>query len=545
MVCTDLKLVTNELIGQKITVNGWVHNFRKINKLFFIDLRNEESILQIFCFHPSEQLKISFFDKLTFESVISVSGTVQKRKSPNDNLENGDIELVFESGEILNLAHELSFLPKDVHSSSENQRLQYRYLDLRSFFLQNNLRKRNKFIHEMRNFLIEENFLEIDTPILAKPTPEGAKDFLVKIDNEKNKFYALPQSPQLFKQILMTSGFSKYFQIAKCFRDEDLRSDRQPEFTQLDLEMSFVDFVRIKELIEKMLRKITKNTFNKEIKTPFMEMNYQEAIQKYGSDKPDIRFDYFLQNWNSYKKTFLEKEKFADDISIVALEIPFQLEKKGEEIIFDITKKYALKNIYFQNHQHRNNINLINSEKKYVYIVDQDENLMRECLGLIRFELGKLYNLAADSEDKYLWIVNWPMFSYDKELKKYEVMHHPFTQPENLEEKDFLKIKAKAYDLVLNGVEIGGGSIRIHKIDQQKKVFDIIGLKPENYLKDFAFFLQAMQSGMPPHGGIALGIDRILMMHLKCESIRDVIAFPKNSKGKDLMLDTPTTINHE
>ncbi len=541
-------------VGNQVNLKGWVANKRKLGGLTFIDLRDRWGVTQVI----SEK---NVNEDITKESIIEVLGKVQKRKDVNTNLDTGEIEIQASEIILLSKSESTPFVIRDELEAKEDTRLKHRYLDLRRPTMTKKMVLRHKFIKALRDFLDDEDFLEIETPLLSKSTPEGARDYLVPT-RDTGHFFALPQSPQLYKQLLMSSGIEKYFQIVKCFRDEDLRSDRQPEFTQLDMEMSFINEEAIRKFIEKML----KNVFKKigfQINNPFQIMEYDEALDLYGSDKPDLRFDYKLINvLDSFKNTKSVIFKNAQAIKMIAFDrlITKSQIKKLEEI----AKKNGSKGLLWASRDIKNQINegpgfkIIpeetaelfqknNIETGTLLFISGDYKTTVQSLGAVRSELNKIFNLAKD-ELNFSWIINWPCFEKNDQ-GRYVAAHHPFTSPsdETIDsfDKDPASARAKAYDLVLNGYEIGGGSLRISDLGIQKRVFSTIGMSDEETQKEFGFFLEAFKYGMPPHGGIAFGIDRILAIITNSESIREVIAFPKNANGIEPMSQSPSKVSEK
>lgn len=538
-------------INQKVILFGFVANKRKMGELVFIDLRDQWGITQIVL----RNIETNF----TKESVIKVIGVVKKRQDINHNLPTGKIEVIAEKIEIISLANQLPFIIHNDLEAKEETRLTHRFLDLRRPIMQQNLRLRHKMIKWIRDFFDEADFLEIETPLLSKSTPEGARDFLVPT-RKKHHFFALPQSPQLYKQLLMAGGIEKYFQIVRCFRDEDSRKDRQPEFTQLDIELAFTSPEQIKEIIEKLFVFLWTKLGHK-LKTPFLTMDYQEALNNYGSDKPDLRYQLLLTNVEEFfKNTSFRAFQNVEAIKMLYLEK--QVTKKQIAFLEQVAKKNQAKGLMWASLDGNNNwtgparkflmteLNQIKDnykQKHGTWLFIGDSLLaVNQALGAVRVELNNLFNLAK-KEWKFVWIENWPLFEQDLENKKITSAHHPFTrvvtEDEDILTKNPLQARAQAYDLVLNGFEIGGGSIRINDILMQKKIFEILNLKQSEYEKQFGFFLEAFKYGFPPHGGIAFGLDRILMILTNSKSIRDVIAFPKTANGFALMEDAPSLVN--
>lgn len=546
-------LLTKKNLGEKIALYGWVSNKRRFGPLTFIDLRDRHGIVQ--CVFEKDL-------NVTKESVMYVEGTVVKRLSPNSEIPTGDIEIKVSKHKVLSQSvNELPFAIRDDIDVREEIKLKYRYLDLRRPEMQKTIMFRAKIMHEIRNFLYENEFIEIETPTLAKSTPEGARDFLVATRN-KGQFWALPQSPQLFKQLLMISGFEKYYQIARCYRDEDSRKDRQPEFVQLDIETSFLNVDDFHKIIEKLVKRIMSSAGIK-VKTPFLKIKYADAIKDYGSDKPDLRYEYKITDIND----FCNETDFAiikDAKSKRMLFVDSIVNKKEFSILEEIAKKNKA-NILFYFTVVNGEISQTNFAKKvpleakklinendnkdgtYFVVANTYENAS-QALGAVRVELNNMFNYAKD-EYRFAWIVDWPMFEFNEDENKWDAAHHPFTRfAHTLDELDKLsidKINAIAYDLVLNGFEIAGGSARIYDKNMQEKMFNLIGLTKEQQESKFGWFLKAFDYGVPPHCGIAFGLDRLIMLLAHQKSIRDVIPFPKNSKNQDLLMDAPSDVTME
>lgn len=546
-------LLTKKNLGEKIALYGWVSNKRRFGPLTFIDLRDRYGIVQ--CVFEKDL-------NVTKESVMYVEGTVVKRLSPNSEIPTGDIEIKVSKHKVLSQSvNELPFAIRDDIDIREEIKLKYRYLDLRRPEMQKTIMFRAKIMHEIRNFLYENEFIEIETPTLAKSTPEGARDFLVATRN-KGQFWALPQSPQLFKQLLMISGFEKYYQIARCYRDEDSRKDRQPEFVQLDIETSFLNVDDFHKIIEKLVKRIMSSAGIK-VKTPFLKIKYADAIKDYGSDKPDLRYEYKITDIND----FCNETDFAiikDAKSKRMLFVDSIVNKKEFSILEEIAKKNKA-NILFYFTVVNGEISQTNFAKKvpleakklinendnkdgtYFVVANTYENAS-QALGAVRVELNNMFNYAKD-EYRFAWIVDWPMFEFNEDENKWDAAHHPFTRfAHTLDELDKLsidKINAIAYDLVLNGFEIAGGSARIYDKNMQEKMFNLIGLTKEQQESKFGWFLKAFDYGVPPHCGIAFGLDRLIMLLAHQKSIRDVIPFPKNSKNQDLLMDAPSDVTME
>lgn len=560
-------------IGEKVTLSGWVATKRDLGGLTFIDLRDREGITQIvFDIDVMDSKAVEVAQRLKTESVIKIKGEVKERFSKNKNIPTGDIEIFATELEILNNSETLPFQMTDT-GLNENIRLKYRYLDLRRPQMIKNLKMRHKMIMAIRNYMDEAGFLDVDTPILTKSTPEGARDFLVPSRTNEGQFYALPQSPQLFKQLLMIAGVEKYFQIAKCFRDEDLRADRQPEFTQLDIEMSFVELEDVINIIEGLAKRVFTAVTGEVADYDFPKMEYKEAMERFGSDKPDTRFGVELKDITDIVKNSAFKA-FTSTIEnrgiVKAIVAPNVAEKFSRKVLTEneeyvkryfnakglawikITKNGVNSPIAkFFTEEELNKI-IERTEAKVndiILIVADKPRVVYASLGALRLKIGKEENLYNKDEFKFLWVVHFPMFEYDEEEGRYKAEHHPFTSIVKDDMAKFfdgdMSIRTNTYDLVLNGSEIGGGSIRIHNPEVQEKVFEKLGLSQEQAREKFGFFIDAFKFGAPPHGGLAFGIDRWLMVMLKENSIRDVIPFPKTNKGQCLMTEAPGFVDDE
>ena len=564
-------------IGEVVTLSGWVDTKRNVStSLTFIDLRDREGKTQIVFNNELLSEKIlEETQKLKSESVIRVVGEVKERSNKNPNIPTGEIEVFAKEIEILNACDTLPFQISGIDDNlSENMRLTYRYLDIRRSKMLNNLKMRHRMIMSIRNYMDKAGFLDVDTPVLTKSTPEGARDFLVPSRTNPGTFYALPQSPQLFKQLLMIGGVEKYFQIAKCFRDEDLRADRQPEFTQLDIEMSFVEKEDVMNEIEGLAKYVFKNVTGEEANYTFQRMPYAEAMDRFGSDKPDLRFGVELKDLSDIVKNS-SFNAFSSTVQngglVKAVVAPNANEKFSRKIISEyeeyVKTYFGAKGLAYikltadeitspiAKFLSENEVKAIieKTEAKtgdVIFIVADKKKVVASALGALRLKIGKDLDLINKDDFKFLWVVDFPMFDYDEEEQRYKAEHHPFTSIKAEDLDKFLAgqtedIRTNTYDLVLNGSEIGGGSIRIFNPKIQSMVFDRLGLSQEEAKAKFGFFLDAFKYGAPPHGGLAFGIDRWLMVMLKEESIRDVIPFPKTNKGQCLMTEAPNTVDEK
>ena len=561
-----------ENIGEEVILSGWVSKVRDLGHFTFIDLRDRYGITQILV--NEEVSGKELFEearKLKNEWVIKVTGKVAERSSKNKNIPTGDIEVEAKNIEILSRSKQLPFEIDETGNLNENMRLTYRYLDIRRPKMLNNIIKRSDMLFSIRKFMNENGFLDIDTPILAKATPEGARDFVVPSRINKGDFYALPQSPQLFKQILMVSGVDKYYQLAKCFRDEDLRADRQPEFTQLDLEMSFIEQEDILNVTEALAKRVFKDVTGIEITENFERMSYDDAMNFYGSDKPDLRFDMKLidlskETQNCGFGVFENAIKDGGNVKAIVAPNAEKFSRKYIKDLEDFVKIYfKAKGLAYIKINEDGEINspiakFFTEEKlteitqklgiknnEIALILADKYKIVHDGLGALRLKLGEELELINKDSFKFLWVIDFPMFEWSEEENRYKAQHHPFTSIKQedrkyLDSNELDKIKTDSYDMVLNGYEIGGGSIRIHEEELQEKVFEKLGLSKEEQQEKFGFFLEVLKYGVPPHGGLAFGIDRWLMAMLKENSIKEVIPFPKTNKGQDLMTGAPAEI---
>ncbi|AXJ02538.1 aspartyl-tRNA synthetase [Cyclonatronum proteinivorum] len=558
-------------VGEQVTLNGWVNIRRDLGGVIFIDLRDRYGLTQVVFSPQDDEAAHLAADELRNEFVIGVSGKVQQRDPENINpkMKTGEIEVRVHALHIYSRAKTPPFEIKDDIQTNEETRLKYRYLDLRRAPLQQNLMLRSEVYRSTRNYFCENNFAEVETPVLMRSTPEGARDYLVPSRVNPGKFYALPQSPQIYKQTLMISGMDRYFQIVKCFRDEDLRADRQPEFTQIDVEMSFVDEESIYSMAEGLMARMLKDAMGKDISTPFPRMSYQHAIETYGSDKPDTRFDLTFRDLSEIVKDSefrVFSKTVAEGGKVVGFVAP-GYGSLGRGIMDRLTKRVQQEIgagglIYIKNNPNE----LYSSVSKFVseettrnmaeaagaaegdlvLILAGKAPLVYQQLGDLRLMFAKEYGLIDEQQTNFLWVTDFPLFEYSEEDGRYYAMHHPFTSPNPedvpLMETEPGKVRARAYDLVLNGSEIGGGSIRIHDFETQQKMFRMLGIEDEEAREKFGFLLEAFQYGAPPHGGIAFGLDRIVMLLAGAKSLRDVIAFPKNQRAQSTMDNCPDSV---
>ena len=569
--CNDLR---ESNIGDSVILNGWVDNRRDLGGVIFIDLRDRYGITQI-VFEPSFNKDTHELGKvLRSEYVISVEGTVRKRPhgTENSNLATGNVDVMINKLIILNEAKTPPFPIKDNIDVSEEIRLKYRYLDLRRSRMQNNMLIRHKFYQIARKYFDENNFIEVETPVLMKSTPEGARDFLVPSRLHKGSFYALPQSPQTYKQLLMVSGYDRYFQIVKCFRDEDLRADRQPEFTQIDVEMSFINEEIIYQMVEGLMKKLFKEIKDEDLTLPLKRLTYQEAMEKFGSDKPDTRYGMEMVTLNNvFSKT--EFKVFKDTLDNGGIITSLLAKECGNytrnqlDVLTEYVKKLGAGGLIwmrvkedgleapiskFLTDEEKNNIiSSLNAKVgDLVLILSGTKHKALPIMGNLRLEMAKRLNLSQNLKgDELIWVTKFPLFEWDEETQRLYAMHHPFTSPQNSDieyiESEPLKVHARAYDLVMNGNEIAGGSIRIFNSELQAKMFKALGISDDEAKEKFGFLMNAFQYGAPPHGGIAFGLDRMVMLFTNENSIRDLIAFPKTTSGLSLMDEAPSMVNDE
>ncbi len=557
--------VREEHIGQELTLKGWVGRRRDLGGLIFIDLRDREGIMQL-VINPEtvSQEVMTTAESLRSEYVIEVTGQVAAREQANDKIATGKVELHVTALEVLNTAKTTPFEIKDGIEANDDTRLRYRYLDLRRPEMLENLKLRAKVTHSIRNYLDELEFIDVETPFLSKSTPEGARDYLVPSRVNKGHFYALPQSPQITKQLLMNAGFDRYYQIVKCFRDEDLRGDRQPEFTQVDLETSFLTEQEIQDITEGLIARVMKETKGIKVTLPFPRMNYDDAIALYGSDKPDTRFDMLLTDLTELVKG-VDFKVFSEAPAVKAIVVKGAADhysRKDIDKMTEVAKQYGAKGLawvkvadgalngpvakFLTDLTTELTDALQLEEKDLVLFVADTLEIANATLGALRCRIAKDLDLIDNSQFNFLWVVDWPMFEWSEEEDRYMSAHHPFTLPQadtaHELEGDLAKVRAIAYDIVLNGYELGGGSLRINQKALQERMFTALGFSKEDATEQFGFLLEAMDYGFPPHGGLALGLDRFVMLLAGEENIREVIAFPKNNKATDPMTQAPSAV---
>ena len=567
--CTE---VSSDNIGENVTVMGWVQKRRNLGSLIFIDLRDRSGLLQIVFDEPKVGSEgFAKAETLRSEFVVAVTGTVEKRTAAvNENLKTGDIEVIASDIRILSESETPPFPIEENSQTKEDMRLRYRYLDLRRPDIQRNLMMKSKVAMLLRNFMAREGFLEIETPILTKSTPEGARDYLVPSRVHPGNFYALPQSPQLFKQLFMCSGYDRYFQIARCFRDEDLRADRQPEFTQADMELSFVDVDDVIDVNERLLQYVFKEAVGVEVKLPIQRMTWKEAMDRFGSDKPDTRFGMELVNVSETVAgcgfgVFTSAMEQGGSVRGINVKGQGTMPRKKIDKLVEFAKGYGAKGLAYlsvnEDGSYKSSFAKFMTEEELknlaarmqaepgdllLFAADKDK-VVWDVLGALRLELARQLELLDRNQYHFLWITEFPLLEWSEEENRFMAMHHPFTMPM---EEDWDKIdsdpgavRAKAYDIVLNGTELGGGSVRIHQDDIQEKMLEVLGFTKESAYEQFGFLLNAFKFGVPPHAGLAYGLDRMIMLMMQCDSIRDVIAFPKVKDASCLMTDAPNVVD--
>lgn len=566
-------LVTEAFLGQEITLKGWVNNRRDLGGLIFVDLRDREGIVQVVFNTAFSEEALKIAETVRSEYVVEVQGTVTKRdpETVNPKIKTGQVEVQVTNIKVINNSETPPFsINEENVNVDENIRLKYRYLDLRRQELAQTFKMRHQITRSIRQYLDDEGFFDIETPVLTKSTPEGARDYLVPSRVHDGEFYALPQSPQLFKQLLMISGFDKYYQIVKCFRDEDLRADRQPEFTQVDIEMSFVDQEDVMQMGEEMLKKVVKEVKGVEINGAFPRMTYKEAMRRYGSDKPDTRFEMELIDVSQLGRD-MDFKVFKDTVendgeikAIVAKGAAEQYTRKDMDALTEFVNIYGAKGLawvkvvedgltgpigrFFETENVETLLTLTGAEAgDLVMFVADKPNVVAQSLGALRVKLAKELGLIDETKLNFLWVTDWPLLEYDEDAKRYVAAHHPFTSPK---EADIAKLgtapeeaEANAYDIVLNGYELGGGSIRIHDGELQEKMFEVLGFTKEQAQEQFGFLLDAFKYGAPPHGGIALGLDRLVMLLTNRTNLRDTIAFPKTASATCLLTNAPGEVS--
>ena len=566
-------LVTEELVGKEITLHGWVQKRRDHGGVIFIDLRDREGVMQV-VFNPQHnQAAFEIADTLRSEYVIEVTGTVALRGEglTNPNLKTGTMELEVHDVELLAKAKTPPIYIEDDKVASDELRMKYRYLDMRRKPVLENLRLRHKTTRAIREYLDTEGFIDVETPYLAKSTPEGARDYLVPSRVHEGSFYALPQSPQTFKQLLMGGGLDRYYQIVRCFRDEDLRGDRQPEFTQVDIETSFLSAEEIQEMMEGLLKKVMKDTLGVEVTTPFPRLSFAEAMSRYGNDKPDTRFALELIDVadivkDSDLKVFSTVVENGGHVKALNLKgLADEYSRKDADSLAQFVAKYGAKGLawlkveedglkgpiakFLVNQETALRERLDAEVGDIIFFCADKPSVVAQSLSELRLHFGRKHELIDQSKFNFLWVVDWPLLEYDEDANRYQAMHHPFTRPVNEDFNGLLEnpadAKAQAYDIVLNGYELGGGSLRIHRRDMQEAMFNVLGFTKESAQEQFGFLMDALDYGFPPHGGIALGLDRLVMLLAGEDNIREVIAFPKNGSAMDTMTQAPSPVSEQ
>ena len=566
-------LVTEELVGKEITLHGWVQKRRDHGGVIFIDLRDREGVMQV-VFNPQHnQAAFEIADTLRPEYVIEVTGTVALRGEglANPNLKTGTMELEVHDVELLAKAKTPPIYIEDDKVASDELRMKYRYLDMRRKPVLENLRLRHKTTRAIREYLDTEGFIDVETPYLAKSTPEGARDYLVPSRVHEGSFYALPQSPQTFKQLLMGGGLDRYYQIVRCFRDEDLRGDRQPEFTQVDIETSFLSAEEIQEMMEGLLKKVMKDTLGVEVTTPFPRLSFAEAMSRYGNDKPDTRFALELIDVadivkDSDLKVFSTVVENGGHVKALNLKgLADEYSRKDADSLAQFVAKYGAKGLAWLKVEEDGLKGpiakfLVNQESSLrerldaevgdiIFFCADKPSVVAQSLSELRLHFGRKHELIDQSKFNFLWVVDWPLLEYDEDANRYQAMHHPFTRPVNEDFNALLEdpaaAKAQAYDIVLNGYELGGGSLRIYRRDMQEAMFNVLGFTKESAQEQFGFLMDALDYGFPPHGGIALGLDRLVMLLAGEDNIREVIAFPKNGSAMDTMTQAPSPVSEQ
>ena len=555
--------------GKSVILNGWVNTVRLHGQVVFVDLRDRYGKTQIVFNSEDYNGDFEQVKKLSMEDVLSISGNVRDRdkNSVNSDMLTGEVEVYVTTMEILNYADPLPFVISDRKSAEEDLRLKYRYLELRTEELQDNIKMRHNTYQAVRNYLSEKNFIEVETPVLMKSTPEGARDYLVPSRIHHGKFYALPQSPQVYKQILMISGYDRYFQIVKCFRDEDLRADRQPEFTQIDIEMSFIDEEVVFKEMEGLAQHIFKSVKNIDLPKTFPRLSYDESMEIYGSDKPDTRFEMHLVDVKSYTdQSEFNTFKSSPYVKAVVVKSGAKYSRKNIDDYTDYVKKYKAKGLawmkmesdelkggiskFFDNAIQKNLIQFVNMEDgDIIFLIGDEKEVVLTALGALRVLIGREEGLCDPTKFNPVWITDFPMFEFDSDTNRYVARHHPFTAPSSTNiddlDSDPSSLKSRGYDLTMNGYEIAGGSIRNHQPEFQSKIFELLGMNKEEINSRFGFLVDALKYGTPPHGGIAFGFDRLIMILSGSNNIRDVIAFPKTTSASSLMDESPSSVSSE